>query len=142
MRQGEVAQSCSRTGIREKPIIMGSGVRFSMEVSRRAATQEGRSKDSSRSRSRGSGSGRAVAETGHKRQSDAETGERRVRGAHGVEEGKGKLSPKKRGCSALLRCVAVAVLREWRKSPGVGRGQGVNGPLYYSILSPRGGQRQ
>lgn len=79
---------------------------------------------------------------GTQRQSDAETGERRVRGAHGVEEGKGKLSPKKRGCSASVRCVAVAVLREWRKSPGVGRGQGVNGPLYYSILSPRGGQRQ
>lgn len=64
MRQGEVAQSCSGTGIREKPIIMGTGVQFSMEVSSRAATQEGRSKD--RSRSRGSGRGRAVAETGHR----------------------------------------------------------------------------
>lgn len=78
-----------------------------------------------------------VAETGHRGRGR----ERNGRGLMGLKKGREILTEKKR----LQRCSAVrcgTVLREWRKSPGVGRGQGVNGPLYYSILSPGGGQRQ
>lgn len=77
-----------------------------------------------------------------RRDTEAKTGEgRKVRGLTGLKKGREILTEKKRlQCCNAVRCGAV--LREWRKSPGVGRGQGVNGPLYYSILSPRGGQRQ
>lgn len=58
-----------------------------------------------------------------RRDTEAKTGEGRVRGLMGLKKGR-EILTEKRGCSAAVRCSEVrcgAVLREWRKSPGVGR---------------------